>query len=68
MNPQLRIAIAHILGKKRLPTNIEVDHILPKWAGGTNNLSNLQLLTRKQHALKTAYENAIRARLPRRGR
>lgn len=68
LNPKVRKAVAKILGKKRLPRNIEIDHIIPKWAKGTDNVSNLQLLTKKQHQLKTAYENAIRARLRKRRR
>jgi 5-methylcytosine-specific restriction endonuclease McrA len=63
VNPIVRKAVARLLGKKRLPANIELDHIIPKSFGGTDDPSNLQFLTKKQHALKTAYENAVRARL-----
>ncbi len=66
LNGKIRKAVAKVLGRKRLPTNLELDHIIPRWAGGTNNPVNLQLLTKKQHRLKTAYENAVRARLKKR--
>ncbi|HHT9138810.1 MAG TPA: HNH endonuclease signature motif containing protein [Candidatus Wunengus sp. YC60] len=66
LNPKVRKMVAKALGKKRLPTNIELDHIIPKWAGGKDVLPNLQFLTKKQHQIKTAYENAIRARLRKR--
>ena len=62
-NAKIRLLVAKAIGRKRLPANIELDHIIPKWAGGTNNPINLQFLTKRQHQIKTAYENAIRARL-----
>lgn len=62
-NQKARKAIAKVLGRKNLPANIVLDHIVPRWAGGTNQLPNLQLLTKRQHLIKTAYENAIKARI-----
>lgn len=62
-NKLIRTLVAQALGKKRLPKNIELDHIVPKWAGGTDHPFNLQLIRKKQHQLKTAYEAAIRARI-----
>ena len=32
---------------------LEVDHIVPQWEGGTHDLSNLQVLCANCHALKT---------------
>lgn len=67
-NAQIRRLAARALGKKRLPRNLELDHIIPKWAGGSDRPINLQFLTRRQHLLKTAYENALKARLRKRVR
>ena len=42
-------------GGKRLPAN-EVDHILPKSRGGTDDLSNLRAISAGCHRLKTQRE------------
>ena len=42
-----------------LPT-AEVDHRIPLWAGGTNELSNLRALHKTCHARVTAEQNAER--------
>jgi len=34
-----------------------VDHVIPKFKGGTNNDSNLQLLCRDCHRIKTFHES-----------
>jgi 5-methylcytosine-specific restriction endonuclease McrA len=45
-----------------LPQTWELDHIEPISAGGSNHVSNLQLLCPNCHALKTQYENRHRLR------
>jgi 5-methylcytosine-specific restriction protein A len=40
----------------------EVDHIIPVWAGGTDDDANLQAINRDCHAVKTAREAELRAR------
>lgn len=62
-NQKIRKAVAKLLGKKRLPSNIILDHIIPRVDGGSDHPVNLQLLPKRTHLLKTAYENAIRARI-----
>ena len=39
----------------------QLDHIMPLWAGGTNDHSNLQWLCREHHEAKTSKE--VEARL-----
>lgn len=46
-------------------TALELDHIVPLAAGGTNHPTNLQALCHTCHLAKTAHE-AARARTPRR--
>lgn len=41
--------------------NCEIDHIVPLWAGGTNDLANLQCMCAAQHANKSADERLLRA-------
>lgn len=67
LNPKVRLMVAKAIGRKRLPSNIVLDHVVPKWAGGPDHPINMQFLTKRQHLIKTAYENAIRMRLRRRG-
>jgi len=43
------------------PLGKEVDHIKPLEDGGPDTVRNLQLLTKKQHAEKTAREAKARA-------
>ena len=48
-------------GYDRVPQGYHVDHIIPLSQGGTDDPSNMQLLTVSQHAKKTARESAQRA-------
>jgi 5-methylcytosine-specific restriction endonuclease McrA len=45
-------------GYKRHPDGYEVDHIIPLSEGGTDDPSNMQLLTKEQHSFKTANERS----------
>lgn len=45
----------------RAAFGVEVDHICPLWEGGSDRLSNLQLLCRRCHREKTIAEAARRA-------
>lgn len=45
-------------GYDEVPYGYEVDHIIPLSKGGTDDPSNMQLLTKEQHATKTAKERA----------
>jgi 5-methylcytosine-specific restriction protein A len=38
----------------------ELDHIMPLWAGGTNDPSNLQWLCKEHHKAKTNKEAEVR--------
>jgi 5-methylcytosine-specific restriction endonuclease McrA len=49
-------------GLKKVPPGKEVDHIKPLEDGGSDSVRNLQLLTEKQHAEKTAREARARAK------
>ena len=46
---------------------VEIDHIQPTEAGGSDRSENLQLLCSECHATKTARENAARTREFKRG-
>ena len=48
-------------GYDKVPDGYEVDHIIPLSEGGTDDPSNMQLLTKEQHAIKTARERANRS-------
>jgi len=63
-DPNIRRKVEKIIGK--LPSHIEVDHVLPKTEGGSDALRNLQLLPKKVHKMKTAAENVARAKVRRR--
>ena len=45
---------------KKIPKGKEVDHKVPLIDGGSDTVRNLQLLTEKQHAAKTAREAKAR--------
>ncbi len=45
-------------GYHKTPYGYEVDHIIPLSKGGTDNPSNMQLLTIEQHKAKTARERS----------
>ena len=47
---------------KKIPPGKEIDHIKPLKDGGSDTVRNMQVLTEKQHAAKTAQEAAARAR------
>ncbi len=47
-------------GVKKIPKGKEVDHKVPLIDGGSDTVRNLQLLTEKQHAAKTAREAEAR--------
>ena len=47
-------------GLKKIPKGKEVDHKVPLTDGGSDTVRNLQLLTEKQHAAKTAREAEAR--------
>ena len=60
-----RKVVEKFLEKKSLtniPKGKEIDHIKPLVDGGPDIPSNLQLLTEKQHAAKTAREAEARAK------
>lgn len=48
-------------GYTSTPYGFEIDHIIPLSEGGTDDPSNMQLLTKEQHAKKTAKERANRS-------
>ena len=48
-------------GLAKIPKGKEVDHKIPLIDGGSDTGQNLQLLTVKQHAAKTAREAKARA-------
>ena len=49
-------------GLKKIPKGKEVDHKVPLADGGSDTVRNLQLLTVKQHADKTAREAQARGK------
>ncbi|MEB3346882.1 HNH endonuclease [Aquimarina gracilis] len=49
------------LGYDEIPYGYEIDHIKPLSEGGTDDPSNMQLLTIEQHKRKTARERANRS-------
>ncbi|MFS4454512.1 HNH endonuclease signature motif containing protein [Maribacter sp. 2304DJ31-5] len=48
-------------GYYKIPYGYEIDHIIPLSEGGTDDPSNMQLLTVEQHKRKTARERANRS-------
>lgn len=49
-------------GLTKTPKGKEVDHKVPLVDGGSDTVRNMQLLTEKQHATKTAREAKARAK------
>ncbi len=49
-------------GLKQVPKGKQVDHKVPLEDGGSDTVRNMQLLTEKQHADKTAREARARAK------
>ena len=49
------------MGYTSTPYGYEIDHIKPLSEGGTDDPSNMQLLTKEQHARKTAKERTNRS-------
>ncbi len=49
-------------GLTKTPKGKEVDHIKPLVDGGSDTVRNMQLLTVKQHATKTAREAKARSK------
>jgi hypothetical protein len=48
-------------GYNKVPDGYEVDHIVPLSEGGTDDPMNMQLITKEQHASKTANEASKRS-------
>ena len=49
-------------GLRKIPKGKEVDHKKPLVDGGSDSVRNLQLLTERQHATKTAREARARSK------
>ena len=49
-------------GLRKIPKGKEIDHKVPLIDGGSDSVRNLQLLTEKQHATKTAREARARSK------
>src|SRR5690606_5286227 len=56
-----KAAFLRNLGYSSTPYGYEIDHIKPLSQGGTDDPSNMQLLTKTQHARKTASERTGRS-------
>ena len=51
-----------VLGRRCVSRHLlEVDHIVPKWAGGGNEIGNLELKCRAHNQMKYKKEARIRA-------
>ena len=61
-DPEVRKKFLAKLGRQRAPAGKEVDHIVPLDDGGRDSMANMQLLTKRQHAIKTAREARARAK------
>ena len=46
------------LGYTQTPAGYEIDHIIPLYQGGSDSPNNMQLLTVRQHKIKTAKERS----------
>ena len=61
-DPEVKKRFLKKLGLKRTPRGKAVDHIKPLIDGGPETVANIQLITKKQHEVKTAREARARAR------
>lgn len=61
-DPEVRKKFLSKQGLNRAPAGKEVDHIVALEDGGRDSMANMQLLTKKKHAEKTAREARARAR------
>ena len=61
-DPEVRRKFLAKQGRKRAPAGYEVDHVVPLEDAGRDSMANMQLLTKKQHAAKTAREARVRAK------
>lgn len=50
----------HCLAEGRTTPSVDMDHIVPLSQGGTNDRSNLQMLCRSHHSIKTNREQRER--------
>ena len=61
-DPEVKKRFLKKLGFKRTPPGKAVDHIEPLIDDGAESVSNMQLITKKQHEAKTAHEARARAK------
>ncbi len=61
-DPEVKKRFLEKKGLKRTPARQEVDHIVPLEDGGRDSVANMQLLSKKNHAQKTAREARDRAK------
>ena len=61
-DPEVKKRFLKKEGLKKTPPGKEVDHIKPMEDGGPDSVRNMQLLTKKRHADKTAREAKARAK------
>ena len=61
-DPEVRKKFLAKQGRKIAPAGYEVDHKVPLEDGGRDSMANMQLLTKKKHAIKTAREARARAK------
>ena len=61
-DPEVRKKFLAKLGRKRAPAGMEVDHKVALEDGGRDSMANMQLLTKKKHAVKTEREARARAK------
>ena len=61
-DPEVKKRFLKKLGLKRTPPGKAVDHIKPLIDGGPETVANIQLITKKQHEVKTAREARARAK------
>lgn len=54
-------------GSCKNPKGMEVDHLIPLWAGGADHPSNMQLLSKEAHRAKHAAERKVLAEYKRTG-